>query len=400
MNLLFVQGGSRIKKDKENNYYTDGNLNNKVWNRYKEFCDKLLIILRKEEKIYPVKEAKERFNEFDLSNTKLFEVDDLMRPKTRFFSLKYRKKIKKEMEKAVIECDKAIIRSAHNFYTLNTIKYCKKHHKPYLIEVAGYAFDGYWTHGDLYGKIVALPYELLAKKAIKEAKYCVYVTNESLQKRYFCNGKTLGCSDVELNNINVENYKNKIDLLAKKRDSKAKLVLGTIGWLNLKLKGQQDVIKTLSNMRKKGFDNFEYQLIGLGDHSYLDSLIKKYHLEDCVKIIGSMPHEEVFEWLKTVDIYIQPSYTEGLCRAIVEAMSMACPIVASNAGGNIELANKKYTFKRGNKKELENILSNITIDDLITEAQRSFEVAKTYEKSILDKKREKFYKEFCKNGKI
>lgn len=31
MKLLFVQGGTRIKKDTEGNFYTDGNFNLKVW---------------------------------------------------------------------------------------------------------------------------------------------------------------------------------------------------------------------------------------------------------------------------------------------------------------------------------------------------------------------------------
>ena len=183
MKLLFIQGGTRLKEDTDGNLYTDGNLNNKVWERYKSYCDELLILLRKEEKKYSNSEANEKFNKLNIDDkVKVKPLIDLMKPKKRFFSFKYRKLVKKEIERNIKECDKAIIRSAHNFYTLTAIKLCKKYNKPYLIEVAGYAFDGYWGHGDLYGKIVAYPYELLAKKAMREAKYCVYVTNYSLQK--------------------------------------------------------------------------------------------------------------------------------------------------------------------------------------------------------------------------
>lgn len=392
MKLLFVQGGTRLKKDEKGNYYTDGNLNNYVWNRYKNYCDELLILLRSEEKTYTEEEAKKNFNELDSTNSKVIEMPDLMRPKKRFFSISWRKKVSKIIEQAVLECDKAIIRSAHNFYTLTTIKYCKKYNKPYLIEVAGYAFDGYWGHGDLYGKIVAVPYELLAKKAMREAKYCVYVTNYSLQKTYKCNGKTLGCSDVELKQRDDSILADRITKIMEKCDEK--IILGTIGWVNLKVKGQHDVIKVLNSLKNIGINNFEYQLVGLGDHTYLDKLIKKYKLENNVKILGPKPHEEIFDWLKGIDIYIQPSYQEGLCRAVVEAMSMACPIIVSNAGGNPELANSKYVFKKGSKHELKRMLSNITIDELKKEAKRSFNLSKEYEKEVLDKKRDKFYKEF------
>ena len=392
MKLLFVQGGTRLKKDNKGNYYTDGNLNDSVWNRYKNYSDELLILLRSEERIYSLEEAKKKFNGINLKNTKIFEIPDLMRPKKRFFSFTWRNKAKKVIEEAVKECDKAIIRSAHNFYTLNTIKYCKKYNKPYLIEVAGYAFDGYWGHGDLYGKIVAVPYELLAKKAMKESLYTVYVTNYSLQKNYPCYGKTLGCSDVELNPLDENDLKRRLKKIRSNNDKK--LVLGTIGWVNLKLKGQHDVINVLYKLKKAGYDNFEYHLVGLGEHDYLDRLIKKFNLEDNVKILGPKPHSEIFDWLKNIDIYIQPSYQEGLCRAVVEAMSMACPIITSNAGGNPELANKKYVFKKGNRKQLFNMLKNINSAELEKEAIRSFELAKEYQKDILDKKRNAFYENF------
>lgn len=390
MKLLFIQGGTRLKEDNEKNYYTDGNLNNKVWNRYKKYCDQLNIVLRAEEKIYEKEYSQANFNPINLEKVKIYKMHDLMKPKRRFFSIKYRKIVKKEIEKAIKNSDKVIVRSAHNFYTLNAIKYCRKYNKPYLIETAGYAFDGYWGHGDLYGKVVAIPYELLAKKAIKKAKYCVYVTNYSLQKNYPCSGKTLGCSDVELNELNKDNLNNRI----KSYKEDKKLVLGTVGWVNLKLKGQHDVIKVLGRLKRQGISRFEYQLVGLGNHDYLDKLIKEEGLEENVKIIGALPHEEVFEWMKNIDIYIQPSYQEGLCRAVVEAMSMACPIIVSNAGGNPELANHKYVFKKGNHKQLEQILKNISIEDLKNEAERSFNLAKEYQKELLDKKRDKFYFEF------
>lgn len=60
-----------------------------------------------------------------------------------------------------------------------------------------------------------------------------------------------------------------------------------------------------------------------------------------------MPHDKIFEWLDTIDIYIQPSYQEGLCRSVVEAMSRACPVICSDACGERELANEKFIFKRG-----------------------------------------------------
>ena len=96
----------------------------------------------------------------------------------------------------------------------------------------------------------------------------------------------------------------------------------------------------------------------------LKKLIKKYGLDKEVKIIGALPHDEVFKWLENIDIYIQPSYMEGLCRAIVEAMSKACPVICTDAGGNFELIEEKNIYKQRDIFGLINILKNINNEEL------------------------------------
>ena len=394
MRLLFIQGGTRVKMDENKNWYTDGNFNDKIWSRYKNYCDELIVLLRKEDKIYSSKFANDKFNRFSSDKATLVPLVDLNKPITRNFNIKLKSEVDNTIEQEVKNSDKVIIRSILNHYTLTALKYCKKYKKDYLIEVAGFAFDGYWYHGDILGKIAAIPYEFLVKKNMKKAPYAVYVTNEALQKRYPCNGKILGCSDVEIKEIKEDVLKKKIKRF--KNSKKEKLIIGTTGWVNLKLKGQHDVVKALYYLKKQGINRFEYQLVGAGDKTYLEKLIKKYKLTNEVKILGAKPHDEVFKWLDTIDIYIQPSYQEGLCRAVVEAMSRACPIIVSNAGGNYELANSKYVFKKGKVRQIMKILKNITNEDLIEEAERSFDLSKKYEKDYLNNMRDEFYKNFIK----
>lgn len=125
------------------------------------------------------------------------------------------------------------------------------------------------------------------------------------------------------------------------------IVLGTAGFVNLKTKGQQDVIKALGILKKSGITSFKYSLIGLGDDSYLRRIAKENGVEEQVAFLGGKTHEEVFNWLDSIDIYVQPSYQEGLCRAIVEAISRACPVICSDAGGNNEIIESNFIFKRG-----------------------------------------------------
>lgn len=389
MKLLFIQGGSRVRKCKNGSFYVDGNFNNDIWKRYKSYCDDLTVILREKSEFYDENDIKDKLNNIDTNLINLVLVEDVYKPKKNFLNLKMKKKIKKQIESAVMASDKIIIRSIGNFYTNTALKYCKKYNKDYLIEVTGFAFEGLWYHS-LYGKLVAIPREIKLKKSIKNAPYAVYVTEKALQKRYPCKGKTLGCSDVELLDMDKNNVIEKINNLNKN----GKLKLGTAAFLDVKWKGQKNVIKALYKLKKAGYDNFIYELIGAGNKAYLEGFIEKYNLKENVRILGVKKREEVFEWLKTVDVYVQPSYQEGLCRAIVEAMSMGCPVIASNAGGNAELIDKKMIYPKGNVKMLFEILMRINKNLLFDQVNNNFEKAHAYQKELLNKKRDNFYSNF------
>ena len=130
----------------------------------------------------------------------------------------------------------------------------------------------------------------------------------------------------------------------------------------------------------------------------LKKLIKKYGLDKEVKIIGALPHDEVFKWLENIDIYIQPSYMEGLCRAIVEAMSKVCPVICTDAGGNFELIEEKNIYKQRDIFGLINILENINNEELKKNAVFNYNKSKKYTANLLNEKRNIFYSKFMKEN--
>jgi glycosyltransferase involved in cell wall biosynthesis len=178
------------------------------------------------------------------------------------------------------------------------------------------------------------------------------------------------------------------------------MVLGTIAAVNVRYKGQEYVIKAIYELNKNGY-NFEYHLVGDGDNSFLKAVADRYNIADKVKFLGGLPHSKIFDYLDSIDIYVQPSKTEGLPRALVEAMSRACPSLGSASGGIPELLNKEFIFKDGDTKDICEIIKKLVYRKLLLdEAVRSFEKSKEFEKHLLNERRNVFYAEFIKNSSI
>lgn len=56
-----------------------------------------------------------------------------------------------------------------------------------------------------------------------------------------------------------------------------------------------------------------------------------------VTLVGRVGADRVLAYLQAADGYVQPSHTEGIANATMEAMAVGVPVVASDAGGQREL---------------------------------------------------------------
>ena len=163
--------------------------------------------------------------------------------------------------------------------------------------------------------------------------------------------------------------------------------------MDVRYKGQEYVIRAIAEMAKCGI-YYEYHLIGGGDITYLRNLAIQLNVLNQVIFYGSVPHDQIAGLLDDTDIYIQPSKQEGLPRALVEAMSRACPALGSRIAGIPELLDKNCVFKKGNVGEICKKLLSFTVESMKYYAIRNYEEAKNYEFSLLEKKRNRFIDDF------
>ncbi|MNC60551.1 GDP-mannose-dependent alpha-(1-6)-phosphatidylinositol monomannoside mannosyltransferase [compost metagenome] len=137
-------------------------------------------------------------------------------------------------------------------------------------------------------------------------------------------------------------------------------------------------------------------MAGGGDMSYLKKVANKFNVTEKVKFLGPLTHEQVFEYLNTIDIYAQPSRQEGLPRALIEAMSKGVPSIGSTTAGIPELLEKEFIFNNGNIKEICEILKKMKKETMAAQAEMNYVKSKEFSKDILNERRTKFYNEFSK----
>ena len=95
-----------------------------------------------------------------------------------------------------------------------------------------------------------------------------------------------------------------------------------------------------------------YFICGQGEKKQeLQQLIRKYHLEDHVKLLGF--RTDVAELCQAADVFVFPSKQEGLPVALMEAMACGVPVVCSRIRGNTDLVhNKKSLFEPDNEEQV------------------------------------------------
>lgn len=360
--------------------YSGGGLPSIIWKNYLINFDKVIVYGRFSDN------EKDKKVESSTKNVSFFLTKNYSATTD---VIKNHSKIKQELKILIDKADVILVRlpSVLGFIAGNL---AYKMNKMVWVEQVGNAKEALGSHGSLLGKVSAPFFEYQNKNIVKRADFVSYVTENKLQKDYPTRPQaiTVSLSDVIINSILEKQG------LKQERFSGNIFRIGLIGGFDAKYKGQDVLLTAISLLEENIKENIKISLVGKGDFSWILDLSKSLNLIENIEYIGGLEAgNQINDFLSTLSLYVQPSFTEGMPRATIEAMAMGCPVIGSNVGGIPDIVSKKFVHQRGNAQELSNHIKQLYLDReiLIQESTSSLKKAVPYLKENLDKKRKEFY---------
>ena len=94
-------------------------------------------------------------------------------------------------------------------------------------------------------------------------------------------------------------------------------------------KGIDNAVRALKILVDKGYDNIKWYVVGYGgDEILIRNLIKENELEDKFILLGKKINP--YPYMKSADLYVQPSRYEGKAVTVVEAQILNKPVLITN----------------------------------------------------------------------
>lgn len=395
MNLVFAVDGIFFKNSNGEIYSSNGNFTLRLWERYMKVFSSILILARV--KYIP-----------DYVGDVLFLANS---DKVKFIELPYyrgpkaflivRGQISRIMTSVVDEGNKENVYLCRLPGTIGgmLINILRRKRIPYGCEIVGDPWDVYSPTGIQHPLRPFLRYYFYfkLKAEVKNSDCTLYVTQNYLQNRYpsLKDKFQISVSDVLLpfsriaNESKIHSYKDTYNLIS-------------IGSLSQMYKSPDIVIKTIYDLKIKGIKCI---LKWLGDGKYrrdMELLSQKLNIQDQVLFLGNVTADEVIQELRKSDIFVLVSRTEGLPRALIEAMAQGMPCIGSKVGGIPELLDSTMLVRKNSVRELSDRISQLILNPIVfnEQANNNLQKAMNFQDIFLEKKRISFYEELIRISKM
>jgi glycosyltransferase involved in cell wall biosynthesis len=380
----------RFTKDAAGGVYANGIFNYPFFARYLEIFDEVAVFARvcQGEGVWPPSYRA------DGPRVSFIEVPCFVGPVEY---LKMRPAVHAAAANAVSQADAFVFRVPGMMGALLG-KELRKRRIPYGVEVVGDPWDSMGMcggHSVLKPFLRAYAYWTM-KRQCSRAAVAAYVTERTLQKRYPPGGWSTSYSSIELAGdhlLDAEQLKNRLEFMKEPFKKKRLFRICHVGSMDALYKAQDTLIEAVSISRQHGF-LLDVVLVGGGRYQgVFEQKAQKLNISEQVRFFENLSPKDVREKLDRSDVFVLPSLTEGLPRALIEAMARGLPCLASQVGGNAELLASEYLFPVRNSEFLAQKLLWLLGDyeRLGNAARANLRKASDYKSDVLALKRRECY---------
>lgn len=170
-----------------------------------------------------------------------------------------------------------------------------------------------------------------------------------------------------------------------------------LGWLH-RDKGVLDLMRTIPDILRS-VPEATFVLAGTGDIDSMTTLARSLRVEQAVRWPGWVDGAEKDNLLRKADVFVLPSYYEGLPLGMLEAMARGVPVVATRVGGIPDVIEDRVNgllVDPGQPEALARAIVTILTDDALRsrlrEAARS-DVRERFSTDIVIEDLETLYRE-------
>ncbi len=147
-----------------------------------------------------------------------------------------------------------------------------------------------------------------------------------------------------------------------KREQAGRFVIGAAGTFKY-AKGLPYLIKAAAKLSKRM--RVDVELPGHlreSERETVATVVQQTGMADCIHFRPPLAHRDIPAWLRSLDVFVLPSVSEGCPNILMEAMASGVPCVATRTGANEELIEDRVSgllVPWGNAEALAQALGNI-----------------------------------------
>lgn len=276
--------------------------------------------------------------------------------------LTYSWKAKQFIEKLLLEKTYDI---CHTFFGIpcGAVAYLFKENLPYVVSLRGSDVPGF---NDRFSFQYIFLKPLINK--IWSESSAVVANSEGLKELALESSPSQDISVIN-NGINISEFKPDINYISNninnnlnnhtdKKNKKFNIIC--ISRL-IERKGISFLLEAIKKLKNK---KIKLILVGKGkQEDELHQLAKDLEITDRVEFKGYVDHDDIADIYQESDLFVLPSFNEGMSNALLEAMASGLPIISTDTGGTSELIDGNgILIQKGNSDEIAQAISTVMND--------------------------------------